>query len=469
MIPDFAPIERQGETVSQLRGLFLFFIVCAMMWSARAENGQVHRAYEQSQRDRAECETSGFKYITTADGQEYCDRSSLSAKNVNSSSPSQIDTLVAQCQDATESAKTNCDFSGNSKVQQVLAMANGFKSQIETGATSNPAALCSQMGSLAQASDAAVAAYTAYCSAGYSSCSDACDSALKDAKALQSAPGVGATLTSEKITEIRKISRECAALSDNIQMATQNVQNYVSLNKLKSQTCGKAVGVDVCVSDPTSLACQQKMATNCSNPTFAATSTVCICMKNPNDSRCGNSNFATGISTKVSASGSAGGSDSGQSLDSFGGLGGDTSGSINDLSSSAGAKSDDTPSKVNNAGRANVGMNGGSGGGGRGGRGGSAGSEINTKIIGGYGMGRGGSGGSGGGGPGSSAAENPAARGGAGRRGSVDLHQFLPGGKMDPSRVLAGISGPDGITGPNTDIWTKINTRYFAVSPGLLP
>jgi hypothetical protein len=51
----------------------------------------------------------------------------------------------------------------------------------------------------------------------------------------------------------------------------------------------------------------------------------------------------------------------------------------------------------------------------------------------------------------------------------VDLKQFLPGGKMDPARGLAGISGPDGITGPNSDIWKKINIRYFSVKHSLLP
>jgi hypothetical protein len=33
---------------------------------------------------------------------------------------------------------------------------------------------------------------------------------------------------------------------------------------------------------------------------------------------------------------------------------------------------------------------------------------------------------------------------------------------MDPrvNRGLAGITGPDGITGPHTDIWKKIQNRY---------
>jgi hypothetical protein len=52
---------------------------------------------------------------------------------------------------------------------------------------------------------------------------------------------------------------------------------------------------------------------------------------------------------------------------------------------------------------------------------------------------------------------------------AVDLKQFLPGGKQDPSRSLAGISGPDGITGPNSDIWLKVNTRYRSVGPSMKP
>jgi hypothetical protein len=81
---------------------------------------------------------------------------------------------------------------------------------------------------------------------------------------------------------------------------------------------------------------------------------------------------------------------------------------------------------------------------------------------GGFGSGSGSSGGSG------YSGYRPGGVGGPGKSG-LDLKQFLPGGANDPARGIAGISGPDGITGPNSDIWQKVNTRYFSVSPSLLP
>jgi hypothetical protein len=34
---------------------------------------------------------------------------------------------------------------------------------------------------------------------------------------------------------------------------------------------------------------------------------------------------------------------------------------------------------------------------------------------------------------------------------------------------VAGSSGPDGITGPHSNIWQKVNNRYRTVVPTLLP
>lgn len=52
---------------------------------------------------------------------------------------------------------------------------------------------------------------------------------------------------------------------------------------------------------------------------------------------------------------------------------------------------------------------------------------------------------------------------------NVDLRKFLPGGHVDPRRALAGATGPDGITGPYSNIWHKINNRYFSIRPTLRP
>jgi hypothetical protein len=72
-------------------------------------------------------------------------------------------------------------------------------------------------------------------------------------------------------------------------------------------------------------------------------------------------------------------------------------------------------------------------------------------------------------GSGSGNSGNGAGRAGAGGVAKIDLKQFLPGGKFDPKRGLAGISGPDGITGPSSDIFAKVNIRYRAVTTSLRP
>ncbi|MBV2168846.1 MAG: hypothetical protein KUL82_09075, partial [Bdellovibrio sp.] len=50
-----------------------------------------------------------------------------------------------------------------------------------------------------------------------------------------------------------------------------------------------------------------------------------------------------------------------------------------------------------------------------------------------------------------------------------DLKKFLPGGQFDPKRGVSGLAGPDGITGPHSNIWQKIQNRYQVMMPTLLP
>jgi hypothetical protein len=58
------------------------------------------------------------------------------------------------------------------------------------------------------------------------------------------------------------------------------------------------------------------------------------------------------------------------------------------------------------------------------------------------------------------------------KNGLPDLRQFLPGGYADP-RAHVGVTGLqvgiDGITGPHTDIWKKIQNRYQVLQGTLQP
>jgi hypothetical protein len=399
------------------------------------------------------------------------------------STTTQMDPLIQQCSTATEEARKDCTFDDNPTVQTVMAMASGLKKQLEQGAAASQAALCSQAGSMAQAIDGAVAAFSGYCSSGFAKCSDTCESSLREAQALREiaaqSGGMAVEQVDEKISKLKESRKKCTALAANIQNVAENISNYTQLEKMKSQSCGQQVGgVDAaCQANPLLPACQQKLGANdCSNPSVAASSTVCICQRNPSDSRCGGGAASFGSGSNYGAgTGGAGGSGTDGKLSSFGGLGGDFgSGSGNAGEGKAGGAEGGSLAK-GGGGRSNLDTGGGGTGGGAGGHGGGgpAGAGANTKVIGGYGFGSGGGMGMGGYGSGSNGNPSQAGyygRGGMGANGKpVDLRQFMPGGKMDPSRALAGVSGPDGITGPNTDIWKKINVRYFSVSPTLLP
>ena len=117
-------------------------------------------------------------------------------------------------------------------------------------------------------------------------------------------------------------------------------------------------------------------------------------------------------------------------------------------------------------------MGGGGGGGASGGAAGEEGLEDGVQVNAGFYGGGGSFGGSGyGGGSGERNAAGMAGAAGAAKgKGGPDLSKFLPGGQYDPKlRGLAGSGGPDGITGPHSNIWQKIQNRYRVMSPTLLP
>ncbi|MCS6838927.1 MAG: hypothetical protein NZ480_08780, partial [Bdellovibrionaceae bacterium] len=49
----------------------------------------------------------------------------------------------------------------------------------------------------------------------------------------------------------------------------------------------------------------------------------------------------------------------------------------------------------------------------------------------------------------------------------VDLTRFLPNGHRIPARFASSATGPDGITGPFSDNFKKINQRFFILGPSL--
>lgn len=379
---------------------------------------------------------------------------------LSTSEETQDISIGSQCAAETEKALSDCNFEGNSEVQGVMGLAGQLKNSFDQMVAVNPQLACSKLAQLSGAATAASGAFNGACSFSYQKCQSACEQDLATARSMNAL----------NIDEIRTNQRKCAQLSSTLQNSVNSIAQLANVSQSMSY-CQSQTGdawaqhCQEVPSDPFCAKTNQNVA-NCSDPTFAASSTVCICQKNPSDPRCGSSNFA-------SKNGSGSATDGSLNPDDFGSLGGgDIGGGVNDAGVASPYKPLDGDLNRGGSGRPGFGSSGG-GTGGVSGRntGGSAGSAINTKIVTGYGVGgRGGTAfGNGTGGAGQNNIGNARDPGNGRNANGVDLRQFLPGGQRDPSRTLAGVSGPDGITGPNTDIWKKINTRYFSVSPSLLP
>ncbi|MNS93883.1 hypothetical protein D3C72_1280810 [compost metagenome] len=264
----------------------------------------------------------------------------------------------------------------------------------------------------------------------------------------------------DKLTEQ---NRSCDALESKAQDAQQAIQNYAGTLQNSSQCAALTNGTtDLCKANP--------RLPGCSNVATECTTTACICAKNPMDPQC------TGGAGKGDGIGTGGGVDSSSRLAGKGNTHIDMTGDIPDYGIEPGKlNKDGTPAGIDGKQGGSAGIGGGdAGGGGGGGRGGGGGAPGDEKSVnaGFYGGGGGGGGfGSGGG----AAAGGRGGYAGAGasnaRGGTPNLRAFLPGGKFDPRGVrgIAGATGPDGITGPHTDIWKKVNNRYQVMSPTLMP
>jgi hypothetical protein len=360
------------------------------------------------------------------------------------------------CEKETTSASDTCDADKDSGISQAKDGLGMFAVGIGQQMAAQQA--CTGMGKAVGAANAAVATFTQTCSSAKSSCMVKCRNLKKH---LEKEGDTCYTGQSSQLTQMRsQTSSElvsCNNLDEKIQQGVAAVQNTMS-TIVGAQNCAAALGIDTllyCKQNPLAIGCSVA-STDCSNATIAASSPVCICAKNPNDPSCmpamkaaDNNNFA-GINSAGTSGGAAGagtGIDGG--LDNADWQGGAWKKS-NDLAEDPGGNKGGRP------------VDQGSGSSGSGANPAAAAAEskaanVNNGFRGGAGGGSGGgyNGGGGNGNGGGNAALQAASAGGP------DLRKFLPGGSMDPkARGIAGISGPDGITGPHTNIWQKIQNRY---------
>lgn len=404
---------------------------------------------------------SVYQMVCIDESKTVCEYRSVTTSTLSTTSSSAD--LGQQCEADTQKAVRDCNFEGNSGVQNVMGMAGQLQNAFQQMAAANPQLACSKLGQLSGAASAASAAFNGGCSLAYNKCQTTCASELEQAQTSTNPSAASA------LENIRRQQRQCQSLASSLNQSVNNIGQFAQMSQSMAfcQTQTGDSWAEHCQKNPADPFCRTaQKATDCSDPTTAATNTVCICQRNPNDPKCGASN-QTNFASKTGTDGTA-------NLDDVGGLADfGSGGGISDPGMAIPNQPAQGNLNLGSAGSKGVGVSGGGNSGGRGGAaGGTAGSGLNTKVIGGYGVGgRGGSGFSAGASGGGGTQGGTYAMNAGGRAGSpgVDLKQFLPGGQRDPSRGLAGVSGPDGITGPHSSIWKKVNSRYISVSPSLLP
>ncbi len=375
------------------------------------------------------------------------------------------------CREEKASAFQNCDQDKDSGLTQAKRGLSDLATGM--GQQSGAQAACSGMGQALGAANAAVAAFTQTCNSAKNSCVSKCSSLKRDLDRELSSPtpecigadNSGAAELSQIMESAISENAECRTLDTKVQQGVAAVNNTMGTVQ-GAMNCAEQLDTTLlyCKQNPNAIGCSV-MATDCSNPTIASTSPICICAKNPSDPSCSVSMKAgsgRGGATDLASSagltgGSAGGGGADMGLDNVDWQGREWKKS-NDTAEDPGGSKGGRPIQDGSAGN-------GSGGGEGGGAGGPNAVSVNNGFRGGGGGGGGGFYG-GEGGSGSAAAKAA----GAANSKNPDLRNFLPGGKFDPrSRGIAGISGPDGITGPHSNIWQKIQNRYQAEKPRLIP
>ncbi|UXR64933.1 hypothetical protein EZJ49_01540 [Bdellovibrio bacteriovorus] len=383
--------------------------------------------------------------------------------------------LAQQCSDAVAETSHTCDEKSDSGMNNVADTASQLSLMFGQQTASSIQAACSRMAGLSAAANAAVAAYRLNCSSSINSCRSAC-SALVDYVTNNPTCTVqgfsGAAGDNSMISENARAQAErCDRFESKVEEANQAIANYAgtmqNAAQCAEQTSGDPAAIpEICKTNPNLPGCANTGPVDCTKPEMASNK-VCICSKNPTDPACLSQKGMNGSTyssiNSASRLNSVGGDVPGGDLPDLPAIspGKPGSGGAGEAVDGRQGGSAGLSSSGGGAGGADAGSDRGQG------EGGNLDSNVNAGF---YGAG-GGSGGYGGAGSGGGYAGKAGAAGVAGsRKSGPDLRQFLPGGKFDPkTRGIAGVSGPDGITGPHSNIWKKIQNRYQVLSPTLMP
>jgi hypothetical protein len=362
----------------------------------------------------------------------------------------------------------------------VKATLNALTTSLGSIAAGTQAA-CTTYGSIMNKMSLAMGAYNAACTPKADSCNNDCRRAAQLADEKRYACDTSTSSSSYDCakrdigeSEVKRADavHQCGNFQQSMVSSMQQIGNFAQGEMAAKNCADELASQDMdqyCKKNPTQAICQGS-GLDCTKSNNV-NSQFCICKANPNDPTCltsmgslarlGSSSAAVGAGSGTSSKGLSAqekalldtvsdGADDGSGLFPPGGLAGKNG-----------------PGGVHESGKGDG--KGAPGGGGPTGPGGLAaagvaqknGSRYNTNTIGGLSGGGSGSSrfGSASGGPGSGAT-GPGG-GFQNVRSRFDLKAYLPGGTKDPARGIAGLSGPDGITGPNgLSIWEKVTNRY---------
>lgn len=378
--------------------------------------------------------------------------------------------LLASCRQREEQARTECDEESNQSMSSAQAQMAQMSTLAQQASSVNGA--CNKMNSLMGVANAALLAYNMSCSNAVASCNSACIAA----KQYLSSPRCVVPGSTQPPTEADSHLSACSRFQGQADAAKVGMQNLMAsagqASRCSSLTNGTGIPTpQLCAANPSAPGCVELQNANCSNPQAAMTNKICICAKNPSDPQC-----VTGQGSGSNLNGMAGSTDSSSrvptaagNIDDVPGLPDITQGEFKNGGDGGG------PVEGQQGGGSPVGSGSGIGGGSSPGGGGDGGGKVDGhQVVSGFYGGSGGAaggGGYGGGSYGGGGGYRPYGSGSAGAAstGGPDLSKFLPGRAFDPRRGISGVSGPDGITGPNSDIWMKVKNRYQVMGTTLLP
>lgn len=379
----------------------------------------------------------------------------------------QYTALLTQCAYQSASVEGDCDENQNAETRSAGSSLNNMAGQISSAGASNIAASCNKMVQAVSAANFAVSALKKSCSSSISSCSSTCSQAQQYAQAN----GACLQTAGVDLNEAQQHIQACNSYNAKVNDMSKALSNALATG-LNARQCAEMAssGIDIfCQKYPTNIACTNVNPNDCSTPE-GATNKVCICAANPRSPDC------IGVQAMQVDMGS-GSMDSSSRLDTPASSGDGFDSLASNLDVGMGERTgsaygQNVDGKQGGGAAIGGGAGGPGGGAGGSGRGGAGGEGLSTNVNGGYyGGGSRGGAGVGGGVGGAGMGYRPAQAGGyKPSEGSPDLRQFLPGGKRHiASRGMGGLTGPDGITGPHTNIWTKIQNRYRYLSNTLMP